>query len=97
MASDLNAQQTAVALGLSETRYWEDQISDTAGRVVVDGEHYRIRPPMPDGLPGPGFGGQRFVIRFFNGREVTTCNLWHQGTIPAQFRGRLPDNAHFTA
>ena len=35
------------------------------------------------------------MIRFTDGREVITHNLWHQGTIPKHFRARLPDNAVF--
>lgn len=40
-----------------------------------------------------GFGGRKFKIRFDDGREVTTTNLWHQGTIPLHFRDRLLPNA----
>ncbi|MFJ5103197.1 hypothetical protein [Streptomyces sp. NPDC088554] len=59
-------------------------------RVVVDGQHYTIGP----GNSG-GFGGRRFDIKFFDGRLVTTHDLWSQGTIPPKHRGRYPDNARF--
>lgn len=65
--------------------------------VRVGGKHYRILAEG-DGPCGPafrGFGGARFDIEFLDGRRVTTRNLWHQGTIPEHFRGRLPDNAKF--
>lgn len=40
-----------------------------------------------------GFGGDKFVIRFKDGKEVTTTNLWYQGAIPKHFQKILPDNA----
>jgi hypothetical protein len=59
-------------------------------RVVVDGKHYVI------GSGGNGgFGGRRFDIEFFDGRRVTTHDLWSQGTIPPKHRKRYPDNARF--
>ncbi|MEU7039822.1 hypothetical protein AB0A77_02035 [Streptomyces varsoviensis] len=59
-------------------------------RVVVDGQHYVIGP----GNSG-GFGGRRFDIEFFDGRRVTTRDLWSQGAIPPKHRRRYPDNARF--
>lgn len=40
-----------------------------------------------------GFAGQRFVIRFFDGRIVETCDLWLQGKVPELFFDKLPVNA----
>ncbi|MFF1625581.1 hypothetical protein [Streptomyces sp. NPDC058272] len=59
-------------------------------RVVVDGEHFTIGP----GDSG-GYGGRRFDVEFFDGRKVTTRDLWHQGVIPPKHRERYPDNARF--
>lgn len=42
-----------------------------------------------------GFGGRVFRVRMFDGKEFETNNMWFQGTIPAHFRERLPDNAEF--
>jgi hypothetical protein len=58
--------------------------------VRVNGVHYQIGPANE---PFPGFGGRRFKISFHDGRVVETCNLWHQGTIPGEWRSELPDNA----
>jgi hypothetical protein len=66
--------------------------SDPADRVVVDGEHYSI---CADTGAFRGHGGRRFDIEFFDGRTATTRNLWHQGTVPAEWRYRYPDNARF--
>ena len=42
-----------------------------------------------------GFDGRKFIIKFNNGRQIITTNMWHNGTIPEKFRNRLPDNAIF--
>ena len=60
--------------------------------VRIKGEHYIIGTPF---FCFKGFDGARFVIDFLDGRREETDCLWHQGTIPAHFRGRLPDNAKF--
>jgi hypothetical protein len=71
------------------------QIDDPT-HVIVDGRHYVILPDKPRGYGGfLGFGGAEFRIRFYDGREVTSHNLWTQGNIPDRFRGRIPDNAEF--
>ena len=76
--------------------FWNDKVPikdlDTVARI--NGEHYIIMPESD--LPSiRGFGGERFKIRFFDGREVITHNLWYQGVIPEAFKDDLPDNAEF--
>lgn len=61
----------------------------------ISGNHYMIEPENKGKYGFRGFGGHKFVIEFFDGRTITTTNLWHQGTIPEHFRERLPDNARF--
>ncbi|WP_275558596.1 hypothetical protein [Streptomyces sp. 5-6(2022)] len=63
-------------------------------RVVVGGEHYILGEDRP-GDAFKGFGGRRFDIEFFDGRKVTTRDLWYQGVIPPKWRERYPDNARF--
>lgn len=40
-----------------------------------------------------GFGGSRFEIKYIDGRIAHTTNLWHQGTIPEDFRHLFTNNA----
>lgn len=98
-----NNDETLKRLRLCYTcEYWwqavnwlaNGDVTDEGHRVVrVFGNLYIIRP---DGQPGPqGFGGRKYVIRFLNGDEVTTHNLWHVGEIPKWFRDPLPNNAMF--
>jgi len=42
-----------------------------------------------------GYNGQRFFIKFNDGRNITTTNLWHQGTIPEHFYHLFEPNAIF--
>jgi hypothetical protein len=58
--------------------------------------HYRVGREQKN-VPSfcKGFGGQRFKIRFLDGRFLETTNLWHQGIIPERFYDRLPVNAEF--
>jgi len=62
--------------------------------VVISGQAYTIGPEdAPACLRG--FGGSRYRIRFHDGREVVTTNLWCRGDVPPGWRQELPDNATF--
>ncbi len=79
---------------------WAENVAsrDEPEMVRAEGRHHIIGPEAEPRLPGGlmrGCGGARFRIRFFDGREVETTNLWNQGAIPEHFRERLPDNAEF--
>lgn len=58
--------------------------------VIADGHGYTIG--NEDDYP-KGFGGRRWQVTFYDGREIITTSLWHMGDIPADWRERLPDNA----
>lgn len=78
--------------------FWETRIREADERtVVIDGHRYEVdlKNPMSPPRPFLGFAGRVFTIRFHDGREVTTNNLWTQGEIPERFRERIPDNAEF--
>lgn len=70
-------------------------IKDEPNTVRVKGKHYQYLPDNPPGAFMTGFGGSRFDVKFHDGREVTTRNMWFQGEIPERFREALPDNACF--
>jgi len=63
----------------------------------IRGKHYKVVKETGPDYPASckGYGGSRFIIRWNDGREITTTNLWHQGEIPDHFRAELPDNAIF--
>ena len=75
--------------------YWtlKVELKDDQSSVRIDGVQYFIGSEINKAFSG--FGGHEFNIRFFDGRLVKTNNLWHNGTIPAQFRTKLTDNAEF--
>jgi hypothetical protein len=76
--------------------HWEQQITEAGDPAVVIVGHtwYRIGKDVGP-LERRGFAGRRFQIRFHDGREVATNDLWFGGPIPPVFRDRLPDNAVF--
>lgn len=45
--------------------------------------------------PFRGFGGNKFVIKFKDGRKVTTTNLWCGGEISDAWKPKFSDNADF--
>ena len=61
--------------------------------VRVNGYHYWIEKEDDKGMRG--YDGKPFLIKFKDGREVRTTNLWNQGQIPKRFKDRLFDNAVF--
>ena len=74
--------------------FWREKVAmrDNPNVARIEGKHYMIEDEHSNSR---GFGGDRFVIFFADGRRVETHNLWFQGDIPAHFRNRLPDNATF--
>ena len=76
--------------------FWDGYIKrkDEPSIVRVGGCHYCIADENADKYMR-GFSGRRFDVKFFDGRDVTTTNLWCQGDIPERFRGQLADNAIF--
>lgn len=83
---------------MNQETYWKQLIEqrEQPSHVRVNGSHYFIGPERPT-TPRQqrGTRGDRYTIKFQDGRQVVTTNLWQQGPIPAQFREQLPDNAEF--
>lgn len=70
-----------------------DDVRPGERRAVIKGIAYMIASEKQRGMRG--YGGRRFDIEFFDGRKVTTTNLWYQGVVPLRWRERFPDNARF--
>jgi hypothetical protein len=62
--------------------------------AIINGTFYSIGDENSKD-PFRGFGGDKFVINFKDGRKVTTTNLWCGGNISAHWRPQFPDNADF--
>lgn len=94
----LESTRMAVEKLCFNCNFWDKLvvIKDDPKTVRVKGTHYIIGPePKNERALFLGFGGRRFDIRFKDGREVSTRNLWCQGEIDHKFREQLPDNAEF--
>lgn len=92
---------------LTQNSRWDYfcEVKDDPRVVRVGGSHFFIGDePSPeklrDLLRRPfgnflGFSGAKWRIKFFDGREVVSHNLRHNGEIPQEYRAVLPDNAEF--
>lgn len=79
-----------------ECSLWRERLP-LVGRpdvAIIDGTFYTIGDEDSKD-PFRGFGGDKFVIKFKNGKEVTTTNLWCGGDISKYWRTRFPNNADF--
>lgn len=76
--------------------YWQEMIEnkDTKRQVRIKGIVYYIGDENTTSS-FRGFDGAKYVINFFDGRKVFTSNLWHNSTVPDEFKDQLPDNAEF--
>lgn len=74
--------------------YWQERADNigSSRSVRINGTQYQLGADRDDDR-WKGCAGQRFVIEFFDGRRITTNDLWVNGKIPARFD--IPDNARF--
>lgn len=74
--------------------FWKGKtsIKNRPNVTRINGDHFTI---ASESDRNKGYGGQKFTIKFFDGRIITTTNLWYQGKIPEHFRKALEDNAEF--
>ena len=64
--------------------------------LVINNVHYMLGDENQRGLRG--FNGQKFTIRMIDsGKELSTTNLWTQGTIPGHLRHMFQNNAEFVS
>lgn len=77
--------------------FWTEYVSkkDNLQIVRVNGKHYWANKSSEGDTRYNGFGGQKWHIKWSDGRELETNDLWSQGPIPRHFRDQLPDNAVF--
>ena len=79
-----------------ECSLWRDRLP-LVGKpniAIIDGTFYTIDDEDSKD-PFRGFGGDKFIIRFKDGREVITTNLWCGGNISDAWKDKFPDNADF--
>ena len=79
--------------------FWREMLEKDSKRApytwcMIDGTHYVIEPDDP-GNYFQGFGGAEFHIKFNDGHEVITHNLWCQGEPEGSWKEKFPNNANF--
>ena len=82
-----------------ECHFWANRLEEDKKLpphtvCMIDGGHYIIEDEN-DKSPFRGFGGDKFVIKFNDGTEVTTTNLWYQGKPQGYWKEKFPNNANF--
>jgi hypothetical protein len=79
-----------------ECSLWRKRLSlvGDPNTAIIDGILYTIGDEDSKDL-FRGFGGDKFVIKFKDGREVTTTNLWCGGHISDAWKSKFPNNADF--
>lgn len=77
--------------------FWDGyvHVKDNPNHAVIEGCHYVVCDSDSSNPRWNGFGGQVFKIKWSDGREKETNNLWAQGSIPEYFQRELVDNAQF--
>lgn len=74
--------------------FWAKTLDDEA--IIISGRCYHDCGRVDKNYRGfVGFGGHEWNIQLNNGSIISTNNLWHQGTIPEEYRTEHPDNAKF--
>lgn len=82
-----------------ECHFWASRLEEDKNLpphtvCMIDGGHYIIEDEN-DKSHFRGFGGDKFVIKFNDGTEVTTTNLWYQGKPQGYWKEKFPNNANF--
>ena len=76
-----------------QTLYWDTRLDNNA--IIIKGHCFHDLGAFIGGSgkrpPVIGFAGRKFRIRFNDGRELDTNNLWHDGRIPKEMN--TADNA----
>lgn len=72
--------------------FWDEIIEEKDKHIFINGKSYMLGN---ENDKYKAFDGEKFNIKLFTGEEITTTNLWCQGTIPNDFRGVLVDTAEF--
>jgi hypothetical protein len=81
-----------------ECAFWTNKIENPLpNRAIIEGKHYTVNAGTAHKGPFLGFGGRRVKVRYFDGYDVESNNIWHQGEIPEHFKDRLPNNAEFVS
>ena len=100
--SKIDVRTNTTSIVDSHDEFWQEKVAwaDPMHKyysicVRVNHEHYCIEEEGIGTYGFKGHGGRKFHIKFFDGREVITDNLWYQGVIPPKYRELLPDNAEF--
>ena len=72
--------------------FWDIR-AERGAKTVIDGCTYS--PGRRTSGEFRGCAGRRFDIEYFDGKRITTYDLWVGGVIPERWRAAVPDTARF--
>lgn len=71
--------------------HWRGIAATKHKRTIVDGSCYTVCAENASGY-FRGFGGAKFIFKNKKTGEITeSTNVWHQGTVPPEWKEELPD------
>ena len=78
-----------------ECGYWRERLTKP-NDTVIEGRIYSVGDvAKPPNNPHAGMAGRRFDIEYFDGRRVTTHDLWAGSDVPERYKAQIPDTARF--
>ena len=72
--------------------FWSKIVAKKDNYIRIRGRCYHIDEKYN---ASKGRQGDKYTIKFFNGKKITTTDLWHCGKIPDEFKDELCNNAEF--
>ncbi len=72
--------------------FWLKKVAKKDNYIRIKGRCYYIDEKYH---ASKGSKGTEFTIKFFNGKKITTTDLWLCGKIPEEFKDELCNNAEF--
>ncbi len=84
-------EQANIKHWCKDCRVWLKRASLAKYRSIrYKGRHYTEGGSVLHGIRGSG--GEVFRIKFKDGHELETSDLWPNGDVPKRFKSKLPDN-----
>jgi len=75
--------------------FWRVRVAEKNDTVIAGCIYSVGDTKKPPNSPHSGMAGRRFDIEYFDGRKVTTHDLWSGSEVPNRYRELIPDTARF--
>ena len=72
--------------------FWLHKIANKQNYIIIKGHCYYIDEKY---YASKETKGTEYTIKFFDGKKITTTDLWHCGKIPKEYLDESCNNAEF--